>query len=102
MNNPILTANGGTYNNGNVGDDTPGVPRLRRVWDSWSTEYSVAPPSGLNVTTGFLTGPPYGPPIYPSYPAPYQAPLQGNPDSGPGGGSVESAGEVGDDQAGFY
>ncbi len=43
---PFLTVNKGTYNNGNIGDDTPGVVRLRRVWDSWSTEYSQAPGTG--------------------------------------------------------
>jgi prepilin-type N-terminal cleavage/methylation domain-containing protein len=73
-----LTANKGTYNNGNLGDDdvnTVGVVRLRRVWDSWSTEYSQAPAHGL--TNGFLVGPPYSPPVYPSYPAPYPAALRG-------------------------
>ncbi len=72
-----LTVNGGAYNNGNVGDDTPGVVRLRRVWDSWSLDYSQAPGHALNNNTGFLVGPPYSPPAYPSYPAPYQAPLRG-------------------------
>src|SRR5262249_22207387 len=47
----FLTANGGTYNNGNVGDDATGVIRLRRVWDSWSTAYSQAPAHGLNNAT---------------------------------------------------
>ena len=75
---PFLTANGGTYNDGNVGDNTPGVPRLRRVWDSWSNDYALAPGHGLNVTTGFLCrARRITPPIYPSYPAPYQAPLRG-------------------------
>ena len=77
INSGFLTANGGTYNGGNVGDNNPGTPRLRRVWDSWSYEYALAPGHGLNVTTLFLQGPPYTPPIYPSYPAPYQAPLRG-------------------------
>jgi len=62
----------------NVGDDNPGVVRLRRVWDSWSTDYSNAPVEGLNVNTGQVVGPRAGyPPIYPSYPPPYQAPLRG-------------------------
>ncbi len=62
----------------NVGDDNAGVVRLRRVWDSWSTDYSNAPVEGLNVTTGQVVGPRAGyPPIYPSYPPPYQAPLRG-------------------------
>lgn len=76
-NSPFLVANGGTYNGGNVGDDAPGVGRLRRVWDSWSTAYSQAPGHGLNNATGFQDGPPLSPPIYPSYPPPYPAPLRG-------------------------
>jgi hypothetical protein len=76
---PFLVANGGTYNNGNIGDDSPGVIRLRRVWDSWSTDYSrVAPGQGINSGNGQQQGPNTGyPPIYPSYPAPYPAPLRG-------------------------
>ncbi len=70
---------------GNIGDDQVGLPRLRRVWDSWSTEYTNAPGTGvyLNKTNatdplnGFPWGPPYTPPIYPSYPPPYPAPLRG-------------------------
>lgn len=61
----------------NVGDDTAGVVRMRRTWDSWSTEYAVAPYKGLDNTTGFLATPPYQPPIYPSYPPPYPAALRG-------------------------
>ncbi|MGP0070207.1 MAG: Tfp pilus assembly protein FimT/FimU [Isosphaeraceae bacterium] len=62
----------------NVGDDTAGIVRLRRVWDSWSTDYSRAPASGANLANGnFPSGPPFSPPIYPSYPAPYPAPLRG-------------------------
>jgi hypothetical protein len=60
----------------NVGDDQPGIVRLRRVWDSWSTDYSQAPATGVN-PNGFPAGPPYSPPIYPSYPPPYPAPLRG-------------------------
>ena len=54
---PFLTANNGTYNNGNIGDDSPGVVRLRRVWDSWSTAYSQAPRHGLNDEHRFSGGP---------------------------------------------
>ena len=58
----------------NVGDivtaNNSGVFRLRRVWDSWSTDYSQAPATGVN-PNGFPAGPPYSPPIYPSYPPPY-------------------------------
>jgi hypothetical protein len=71
---------------GNIGDDDAtnpphGVFRLRRVWDSWSTEYTRAPGTGVfpagSPTPFFPAGPPYTPPIYPSYPAPYPAPLRG-------------------------
>ena len=61
---------------GNIGDDNPAVVRLRRVWDSWSTEYTEAPGTGVN-PYGFPAGPPLAPPIYPSYPPPYPAPLRG-------------------------
>ncbi len=66
---------------GNIGDDNPAVVRLRRVWDSWSTEYTQAPGTGVNpagsAAAYFPAGPPYTPPIYPSYPPPYPAPLRG-------------------------
>ena len=62
---------------GNIGDDNPAVVRLRRVWDSWSTEYTQAPGTGVNAPNGFPAGPPFAPPIYPSYPPPYPAPLRG-------------------------
>jgi len=76
-NSPFLPANGGTYT-GNVGDDTAGIVRLRRVWDTWSTEYSRAPATGVNAfANGFPAGPPFTPPIYPSYPPPYPAALRG-------------------------
>ena len=42
---------------GNIGDDSLGIVRLRRVWDSWSTEYSKAPASGVYRATAFLPGP---------------------------------------------
>ena len=67
----------GPYNNGNIGDDRPGIMRMRRVWDSWSKDYAMAPAHGLDNTTGFLSGPPITPPIYPSYPPPYPAALRG-------------------------
>ena len=52
--------------------------RLRRVWDSWSTEYTQAPGTGVNPARPvFPAGPPFAPPIYPSYPPPYPAPLRG-------------------------
>ncbi len=69
---------------GNVGDDNPAVARLRRVWDSWSTEYTQAPGTGVCPAAStapfspfFPAGPPSTPPIYPSYPPPYPAPLRG-------------------------
>jgi type II secretory pathway pseudopilin PulG len=60
--------------NPNVGDDSPGVVRMLRTWDSWSTAYTRAPALPLDPTTGPLAG---GPPTYPSYPPPYPAPLRG-------------------------
>ncbi len=62
---------------GNIGDNQSGIVRLRRVWDSWSTEYSQAPATGQNVNNNaFPAGPPFTPPIYPSYPPPYPAQLR--------------------------
>ena len=65
----------------NIGDDSFFVARLRRVWDSWSTEYTQAPATGVypagTAAQYFPAGPPYAPPIYPSYPPPYPAPLRG-------------------------
>ena len=69
----------------NVGDDNPAIVRLRRVWDSWSTEYTQAPAAGVGPANAvapyapfFPAGPQGGtPPIYPSYPPPYPAPLRG-------------------------
>ncbi len=75
---PFLVANGGNYNNGNVGDNSNGIVRLRRVWDSWLTDYSVAPRTGVaSLNGGFPQGYPFAPPLYPSYPPPYSAPLRG-------------------------
>lgn len=79
-----------TYN-GNIGDNTPGITRMRRIWDSWSTKYSVAPANGVynnpnapgpvslggDPLNGAPWGPPFTPPIYPSYPPPYPAALRG-------------------------
>jgi hypothetical protein len=62
----------------NIGDDNPAIVRLRRVWDSWSTDYTRAPANGIDQTNGgFPAGPPFSPPVYPSYPPPYPAPLRG-------------------------
>jgi type II secretory pathway pseudopilin PulG len=67
---------GNTYT-GNIGDNNAGLVRLRRVWDSWSTDYGIAPGTAFNSVTGFMVGPPnQTPPVYPSYPAPYPAPLR--------------------------
>jgi prepilin-type N-terminal cleavage/methylation domain-containing protein len=66
---PLLTPN--------LGDDNANVVRLRRVWDTWSTDYSNAPATGTNPVTCQPMGPPFGPPIYPSYPPPYPMPLRG-------------------------
>lgn len=58
-----------------IGDNTPSTLRLRRVWDTWSTDYAFAPFKGLDPTI-------YPPlrstrPLYPSYPPPYPEPLRG-------------------------
>ncbi|WP_435005334.1 prepilin-type N-terminal cleavage/methylation domain-containing protein [Tundrisphaera lichenicola] len=55
----------------NVGDDSNGVIRLTRVWDTWSTEYTHAPSIDIALN-GYQSMP-----VYPSYPAPYTAPLRG-------------------------
>lgn len=58
--------------NGN-GEDSAGVIRLVRVWDSWSTDYTNAPASDifLNQSSQYSQG------IYPAFPAPYPSPLRG-------------------------
>jgi prepilin-type N-terminal cleavage/methylation domain-containing protein len=92
------TVNNVNYSNysSNIGDNSTGIDRLRRVWDSWSTEYSQAPGNGVYYNpnnppnanavpptigdpfNGFQWGPNGGvPPIVPSYPPPYPAPLRG-------------------------
>jgi type II secretory pathway component PulJ len=59
-------------------DDSPTTIRLRRTWDSWSTDYSRAPASGIDPSSGQPIGYPYGGlPVYPSFPPPYEAPLRG-------------------------
>ena len=44
----LLSRPTATSYTGNIGDDNPAVVRLRRVWDSWSTEYTQAPGTGVN------------------------------------------------------
>ena len=61
----------------NIGDNNPNIVRLRRVWDSWSTDYTMAPARGFDPSTKHPIGPPFSPPVYPSYPPPYPAPLRG-------------------------
>lgn len=58
----------------NIGDDGTSVVRLRRVWDSWSTDYSNVPGQPVNPAHGPISG---QRPTFPSYPAPYPAPLRG-------------------------
>ena len=68
------------FNNytGNIGDDATTVVRLRRVWDTWSTEYTRAPATGIDPNSALPVGPSnFSPPVYPSYPPPYSAPLRG-------------------------
>jgi len=61
----------------NVGDDAPDINRLRRVFDTWSTDYTKAPAHAIDPDSGTVLGPPFTPPAYPSYPPPYPAPLRG-------------------------
>jgi hypothetical protein len=56
-----------------LGDDDAGVVRLRRVWDTWSTDYSAVDAKTIDP----LTAPPFQTAPRPSYPAPYPAPLRG-------------------------
>ncbi len=74
---------GYTYT-GNLGDNSTTTIRLRRVWDTWSTDYTNAPAVAIdnaNASNSFPAGvpwgPPFQPPLYPSYPPPYPAPLLG-------------------------
>ena len=64
-------------NPNNVGDDSPGLNRLRRVWDSWSTDYTQAPAVDVNLRGSTLRTDGLDRPVYPSYPPPYPAPLRG-------------------------
>ena len=57
----------------NVGDDSVGIIRLRRTFDTWSTAYTRAPESDLFLHGSGLNEEP----IYPSFPAPYPSPLRG-------------------------
>ncbi len=68
----------------NVGDDSFNVIRLRRVWDSWSTDYTQAPASRFVSTSGAPTptgGLPFeapDPAFFPrSFPPPYPMALRG-------------------------
>jgi hypothetical protein len=66
----------------NVGDDNVGVRRLRRVYDTWSTDYSYPPWQTLdpNNWPGYpsVADPTvYNPPPLPGYPPPYPATLRG-------------------------
>ncbi len=85
---PVANWSGGSGGTTNIGDNGTGVLRARRVWDSWSTDYSNPPTVGVNSQPllangnpnplyGFPNGPPFSAPSYPSYPAPYPAPLRG-------------------------
>jgi prepilin-type N-terminal cleavage/methylation domain-containing protein len=60
-----------------VGDNTLGQPRMRRVWDTWSTTYTQAPSMDVNLRGSTLQPWPFDRPIYPSYPPPYPQPLRG-------------------------
>ncbi len=75
---PIIKSNptGGLMAN-NIGDPTPGLQRIRRVWDSWSTDYTTAPAVDVYLRGSSIQPFPLDRPIYPSYPPPYPQPLRG-------------------------
>ncbi len=57
--------------------DDPSVIRLRRVFDTWSTDYTTAPALDVNLYGYHPTLAPRTRPVYPSYPPPYPLPLRG-------------------------
>ncbi len=70
---PYVYNNSGTLVPYNIGDDSKGVIRLNRTFDTWSTDYVNAPDSDLfldNFSSTSLA-------IYPSFPPPYPSPLRG-------------------------
>jgi len=71
---PTYVNSVGNLVDANLGDNNASVLRMRRIWDSWSTTYSVAPALPIDPTLGPLNG---FQPVVPSYPAPYNAPLRG-------------------------
>jgi hypothetical protein len=50
---------------------------MRRVWDTWSTDYTNAPAIDINLRGSPLQTAPLDQPIYPSYPPPYPQALRG-------------------------
>lgn len=76
---PIVNATGTTFATvvNNIGDNSVGLTRLRRVWDSWSTDYTNAPAIDVNLRGSPIQAGPADRPVYPSYPAPYPQPLRG-------------------------
>ena len=88
----------------NVGDDTPGIVRLRRVWDTWLTDYSLAPATGVSsvvdrwlpARAAVLAA---GLSVV-SAPVPCAAPRPPDPD--PRRRPEQPAGQVADDPAGLH
>ena len=95
---------------GNIGDDQPGIVRLRRVWDSWSTDYSRAPGTGVYLNKGNTADPlqrlPLGSPVLAADLSVVSAALPGapagHPDPDPGHGPDQSAYQDIDDPSGFH
>ncbi|HEU5117662.1 MAG TPA: hypothetical protein VFT74_13625, partial [Isosphaeraceae bacterium] len=58
----------------NLGDNTSGIIRMTRTWDSWSTDYTSVPGVPLYPQNGPLN---LFPSVMPSYPAPYPIPMRG-------------------------
>lgn len=61
----------------NVGDDSVGLNRLRRVWDSWSYDYTAAPAVDATLRGASIQPPLVDRPVYPSYPPPYPQAMRG-------------------------
>ncbi len=70
---PVILNDSGSLVPNVVGDNSAGIIRLNRVWDSWSTDYTNAPDSDvfLNQYSSQSQS------IYPSFPPPYPSPLRG-------------------------
>jgi len=74
---PLIKNSAGGVDPNYLGDSNPGLQRIRRVWDTWSTDYTTAPAVDVNLRGSPILPFPLDRPIYPSYPPPYPQPLRG-------------------------